>query len=261
MVHRRLILLTATLSVLAAAGCGRNAPEPAQNRSAAAPAKPKPAPAIPLPEPKFEREQLILTALRAMSAAALGKDDSAAQKQLEGREFALRLRFGCPGAASTKSRSWSYDDKTQTLRAHFDADLSAEKVPSSDLLLKGYEGVVGFTVQRPLLLSAGCPTPQFATVTGAEPTIAVAQLFTSQESRVQRPEKSYDITKVIEDAEKPTQGLDLVVAGRFHEMSDGRIIHCAADDGPPVCIFSAKLDRVAIENPVSGTVLGEWSQW
>lgn len=259
MVHRRFILLAAMVPVLTAAGCGRKAPEPAQNRPAAAPSMP--APAIPLSEPKFEREQLILAALRAMSATALGKDDSAAQKELKGREFELRLRFGCPGAVGSKSRSWSYDEKNHTLRAHFDADLSADEVPSSDLLLKGYEGVVGFTIARPLLLSSGCPTPQFAMASATEPTIAVAQLFTSQESRVQRPEKSYDITKVIEESEKPTEGLDLVVEGRFHELSDGRIIHCAATDGPPACILSAKLDRVAIEEPVSGSVLGEWSQW
>jgi hypothetical protein len=261
MVHRRFILLAAMVSVLAAAGCGRNEPAVTQNRPAPAPAKPKPQPAIPLPEPKLEREQLIFTALRAMSAVALGRDDSAAQKQLKGREFELRLRFGCPGVPAAKARSWSYDEKQHALRAHFDADLSAESVPSSDLLLRGYEGVVGFTIARPLLLSPGCPTPEFAAVSATEPTIAVAQLFTSQESRVQRPEKAYDLTKVIADSEKPTQGLDLVISGRFHELSDGRVVHCAANDGPPACILAAKLDRVAIENPVTGTVLGEWSQW
>ena len=249
------------VSVLAAAGCARNAPEAAQNESAASRTAPEPIQPLPLPATKLDREHLILAALHAMSAIALGADDSEAQKDLKGREFELRLRFGCPGTAGAKSRDWSYDDKKHTLRAHFDADLSADNVPSSDLLLKGYEGVVGFTIDRPLLLSAGCPTPQFAAVSKTEPTIVVAQLFTSEESRVQRPESTYDLTKVIDEAERPTQGLDLVVEGRFHELSDGRAIHCAAADGPPACVVSAKLDRVAIENPVSGTVLGEWSQW
>jgi len=261
MVHRRLISITAMVSVLTAAGCRRDEPEPARNAPARVPTRATPAPAIPLPQPRLEREQLILAALRAVSAAALGQDDSDAQRKLNGREFELRLRFGCPGASGTKSRSWSYDERQGALRAHFEADLSAENVPSSDLLLKGYEGVVGFTIERPLLLSPGCPTPPFAAAGATEPTIAVAQLLTSQDSRVQRPEKSYHLTKVIEESEKPTQGLDLIVEGRFHELSDGRVIHCAANDGPPACILAAKLDRVAIENPVSGTILGEWSQW
>jgi hypothetical protein len=261
MVHRRVISLAATVALLAAAGCDRKTPDQAQNRGAPALSTAKPAASIPLPEPKLEREQLIVAALRAISAAALGTNDAEAQKDLKGREFELRLRFGCPGAAGTPSRSWSYDEKSHALRAHFDADLSATHVAGSDLLLKSYEGVVGFTIERPLLLSAGCPTPQFATNSASEPTIAVAQLFTSDDSRVQRPEKTYEITKVIDQSNKPTQGLDLVVAGRLATLSDGRMIHCAALDGPAACIIGAKFDRVAIENPVNRAVLGEWSQW
>ena len=156
--------------MLAAAGCRADEPEPARNAAADAPTRPAPAPAIPLPKPKLDREQLILAALRAMSAAALGKDDSDAQGKLKGREFELRLRFGCPGTSGTGSRTWSYDEKQGALRARFDADLSAGNVPSSDLLLKGYEGVVGFTIERPMLLSPGCPTPAFAATSDAVST-------------------------------------------------------------------------------------------
>jgi hypothetical protein len=258
MVDRRFTTMAAMAALLAAAGCGRKAPERAQNRVLPAP---QPVQPLPLPKQKLEREQLILATLRAMSAAALGTNDAQAQKDLKGREFELRLRFGCPGAAANESRSWSYDQDKHALRAHFDADLSAKKVAGSDLLLKSYEGVVGFTIDRPLLLTAGCPTQQFAAIDMGTPTIAVAQLFTSEDSRVQRPGKTYDITKVIEDSDKPIHGLDLVVAGRLAELSDGRIIHCAAADGPPACIVGAKFDRVAIENPANGAVLGEWSQW
>jgi hypothetical protein len=135
------------------------------------------------------------------------------------------------------------------------------RVPASDLLLKGYEGAIGFLIEKPLLLSAGCPAPQFARQTTVEPTIAVAQMFTGQDSRVQRPLQSYAITKKIDDAQKPTQGLDLVIAGRLSGLSDERPIHCAFAQGPPACIIAAKFDRVSIENPVDGSVLGEWSQW
>ena len=262
MVHRRLMLIAASFVVLSAWSCGRKPAEPQQGNAVAPSQQQQPAApiALPEPEPKLQREQLILAVLRAISDDALGRDDAEAQRALKGREFELRLRFGCPGAASS-SRSWSYDDKKGVLRARFDADLDAKSVQASNLLAKGYEGILGFTIERPLLLSAGCPSSEFAAATTSVPTIAVAQLFTADESRVQRPEKSYQITKAVEPAQKPSEGLDVVIGGRLAELSDGRVIHCAPSDGAPACIIGAKFDRVAIENPVSGVVLGQWSQW
>jgi hypothetical protein len=260
MVHRRLLWIAAMTSALAATGCGQ---KPAEMAPSAAVNAPKPAIPVPLPAPKLDREQLIFASLRALSAAALGQNDLEAQKALKGREFELRLRFGCPAVATgdRSSRTWSYDANKHVLRARISSDLSAERVPASDLLLKDYEGVAGFTIDRPLLLSAGCPAAEFRAVGSVEPTIALAQLFTSEDSRVQRPERSYEITKSVDEAGKPTQGLDMVIGGRLSALSDGRTIHCASADGPPACIIAAKLDRVAIENPVDGSVLGEWSSW
>lgn len=257
MVHRRMASMSAILAILAAQGCGRKAAEPAQN--AVASAESNSSGAIALPESRLDREQLVLATLRALSAAALGHDDAEVQKEFKGREFELRLRFGCPGVPASSSRGWTYDEKQHVLRAHISADLSAEGVPASDLLLKGYEGVAGFTVDRPLLLTAGCPVAQFAVTPSVEPVIAIAQLFTNEDSRVQRPERSYEITKKVEAA--PTGGLDLVLSGRLAELSDNRAIHCAAADGPPACLVAVKFDRVAIENPADGSVLGEWSHW
>lgn len=256
MLHRRLAIF-AVCSIVAAAGCHKQAPKPPARQPAALQA----AAPIPLPEPKLDREHLILAAMRALSTAALSQSDSDVQKELKGREFELRMRFGCPGATPDPTRSWTYDDRENVLRAHVSADLDGSKVPGSDLLLKDYEGVAGFIIERPMLLSTGCPAAEFAKGAPGLPTIAVAQLFTSEDSRVERPESHYDLTKAIEPSEKPAQGLDLVIAGRLTELSDGRPIHCAAAAGPPACIISAKFDRVAIEDPANGKVLGEWSHW
>jgi hypothetical protein len=261
MVHRRLGLIIAMAALLGTPGCGRKPAEQPRNAEANAPADESPALPIPLPAPKLDREQLIFDVMRALSAAALGQDDAKAQSAFKGREFELRMRFGCPGLPALSSRSWSYDEQKHVLRARISADVAAEGVPASDLLLKGYEGVAGFVVEKPLLLSAGCPAPQFGSVSTGEPTIAIAQLFTSEDSRVQRPERSYEITKAVEETARPTHGLDLVASGRLDELSDGRVIHCAFADGPPACIVAAKFDRIAIENPANGSVLGEWSNW
>lgn len=262
MVDRRLAVSIGIVSLLAAAGCKQQQQiEPPENAAAPAPVESKPAVPIPLPRPKLNREQLIFAVLRAASATALGQADAEPQQGLKGREFEIRLRFGCPDLPADPSRGWSYDQTTEVLRAHISADLSAAGIPSSDLLLKGYEGVAGFTVDRPMLLSAGCPAPEFRPMRWSGPAIAIAQLFTSRDSRVQRPERSYQITKSVEPNAQPSAGLDLVLSGRLAELPDGRAIHCAAAEGPPVCIVSAKFDRVAIENPMDGTTFGEWTQW
>lgn len=262
MVHRRLVLIASSFVLVATAACRERAPEPDQNAAAPAPAREaKPSAAIPVPKPAIGREQLIIEALHALSAAALGQDDSVAQKRLNGRRFELRLRFGCPGEPASGSRNWSYDADEHVLRVQVRADVDSGSVPASDLLMKGYEGAIGFVIDKPLLLSAGCPSPQFAAQTTVEPTIAVAQMFTGEDSRVQRPQQSYEVTKKIDDAQKPAQGLDLVIAGRLAALTDDRPIHCAFAQGPPACIVAAKFDRVSIENPVDGSLLGEWSQW
>jgi hypothetical protein len=237
-------------------GCSGQRDKPAQTSVAkkptAAAAEPKA-----VTENVLDREAVILAALRAATAAALGNDDRAAQEVLKGRKFEIRLRFACPGVTDP-SRTAAYDTKEQVLRATVRSDLTTEALPASDLLRHDYEGGIGFTFGKPWLLAAGCPSPAFAAMASAEPTIILAQLFTAEESRAQRPVATYQLTKALKPENAPQQGLDLVLSGRFAELADGRPIHCAANDGPPACIVSGKIARVAIENPQDGETLGEW---
>ena len=240
----------------AASACSGPHEKPEQGNAADKPAPPAPKP-VTVTENVLDREAVILAALRAATAAALGSDDRAAQQELKGRKFGVRLRFACPGM-SDPTRTANYDAKPQVLRVKVQSDLTGEKLPASDLLRHDYEGAVGFTFGKPWLLAAGCPSPAFAAMASAEPTIVLAQLFTAEESRAQRPVAAYQLTKVLKPEDAPQQGLDLVLSGRLAELSDGRPIHCAATDGPTACVVSGRIDRVAIENPESGDVLGEW---
>jgi hypothetical protein len=205
----------------------------------------------------LNREDLVLAALRSITAAALGQDDRAAQSQLKGRKFELRMRFGCP-AADNSTRSLAYDEKAQVLRAKVTSDIAEQTLPISDLLYRKYEGAVGFVLGQPWLLSAGCPQADFAKLPVAQPTIVLAQLFTAEESRAQRPGTSYELTKPMKPEEAPKQGLDLIVSGRLAELADGRSVHCGARDGAPACLIAGKIDRVALARPGSDEVLGEW---
>jgi hypothetical protein len=263
MLHRAKWLAGSALLIAlgASAGCSRgDAPpaDPRQNSTAAAPAAaPPPAPVV--REDTLDREAIIIAALRAATAAALGTDDSKAQAAVRGRKFALRIRFGCPGFSSA-NRGWTYDEKAKVLRVNVRSDLTEAELPASDLLRRAYQGAVGFTLDRPWLLAPGCPVPEsgFGAASSGGATLVIAQLFTDADSRVQRPERVYQLTKPVEPEERPGAGLDLVISGRLAELSDGRPIHCAARDGAPACLVAAKIDRVAIENPADGALLGEW---
>ena len=211
-----------------------------------------------LAENTLDREGVMVAALHAITAVALGRDDANAQSELEGRKFEVRMRFGCPGVANA-ARSFAYDQKEQVLRAKVTSDLTDQPLPISDLLYRKYEGAVGFVLGQPWLLSAGCLRRDFTGMASGQPTIVLAQLFTAEESRAQRPGSSYALTKPMKPGEVPGQGLDLVVSGRLSELADGRTIHCGARDGAPACLVAGKIDRVAVVRPGSDDVLGEWS--
>ena len=254
--HQRLNWLpvgAAFAAIILLPACEREA-KPAEHK--AQPATRPAAPAV-IHDDSLDRQSLIIAALHAMTNAALGHDDAAAQHDLRGRKFAVRIRFGCPGVTDP-DRSWSYDARKKVLRVKVRSSLTDQALPTSDLLAKEYQGAVGFLLGRPWLLEPGCPAGGFAAAAPDAPAIALAQLFTDADSRVQRPRADYALTKGIEPNEQPGDGLDLVVSGRLAELADGRPIHCAAKTGAPACIVSARIDRVAIENPASGELLGEW---
>jgi len=234
--------------------CHREPAQPPQHK-----AEPAAKPAVPAPihDDSLGREDMIFAALHAMTDAALGHDDAEAQRALRGRKFSVRIRFGCPGA-DDPDRAWAYDEKQKVLRVKVHSSLTDKALPKSDLLAAQYQGIVGFALGRPWLLSAGCPVGGFAAAAPAEPAIVIAQVFTEADSRVQRPHRDYELTKPVEPNEQPSDGLDLVLSGRLAELADGRPIHCAAQAAAPACIVSARIDRVAIENPSSGELLGEW---
>lgn len=243
------------LGLCLVSACQRHSePKPPQHK-ADVPARPAAPPA--LRSDSLDRQGLIVAALQAMTSAALGRDDAAAQRALGGRKFAIRIRFGCPGVTDP-DREWSYDDKKQVLRVRVRSSVTDATLPASGLPADEYQGAVGFALGHPWLLGAGCPVGPFRAVESGAPAIVIAQLFTGTDSRVQRPQSDYELTKSLEPNRQPGDGLDLVLSGRLAELADGRPIHCAASGPAPACVVSATIDRVAIENPASATLLGEW---
>jgi hypothetical protein len=249
-------LLLAAASLFAFGCTPPDIERPPQRSPAPAEVASKPE-SLPVPQTPLDREGVILAALRAATAAALGEDDSAAQAQLKGRRFEVRIRFGCFGNDKLASNGWAYDAAEGVLRAKVRADVNSDMLKASDLTDGVYEGAVGFTLRRPWMLVDGCPDPRFISMADG-PAIAITQLFTASDSRVERPEASYEAVAKVVAGELPTKGLNLILSGRLKPLGDGRAIRCAASEGPPACIISSVIDRVAIEEPVRNVTLAEF---
>jgi hypothetical protein len=273
-----LLLLLAGLSACKQGGeadrqADLNAPQPVENA----------APPVPLPKPPMNRAALLQAVAQARSAAAAGSDDREAQKALDGKEFELRIRFGCDGAApgdKTKaSLSWSFDSKSGVLRLRAAPDLSEDAAVAKGL--QGVEAVEGFWLSRPWLLNAACPAKPAPPVTDAEgkpPSAAeaapsalaapalkvgIAQFFTATDPRTtRRDHRPYEtVDKRDPGSTIGTQGFDLVLSGRLRVRPEGRVIRCVSSgpDAPPACVVSAQFDHVWIDDSATKERIADWS--
>ena len=266
------------------AGCRQPAGDEAVEKNEAKPVLPLPP--LPVAEAPMDRAAILLAAARAASAAALGQGDDRQQRDLDGKRFEVRLRFGCNPGARTKEDGGrfgvSFDEKDRTLRLRASPDLGIEDEPIAALAGEGVEAVEGFWIERPWLLTDGCPvTPQPQPQPDAEPEapkvekpeaavpfqppgprMGVAQFFTKTDPRTgRRDHRPYEATETLGEGKRPSaEGYNLVLSGRLRAQPLGRVISCHATDvdAPPQCIVSADFDRVWIENPRSKEILANW---
>ena len=253
-------------------------------------------PALPVPAPAMDRAGLLAAVAQAASAAAGGLDDGEAQRTLDGKQFEIRLRFGCSGPtelADKTSMNWRFDQAKRTLRLSAAPDISIEQPLPAGIAGDSFEAAEGFWVPRPWLLQQGCPVvpppppppqpaktqsptkaaaPEASTETKvavqkppapAQHRIGIAQFFSDTDSRtLRRDGRPYEATKVLEEGQAPSaQGYDLVLSGRLKRLPSGRVIACKVEqtDRPPQCIVSVDFDRVWIERPDTKESLAEWN--
>ena len=239
---------------------------------------------LPIVEAPFNRGRLLLTVARVASAYSLGADDSGVQRSLDGKQFEVRLRFGCEGPAKGK-HGWSVDPDGRTLRLRAVADLTLADMAVKAVSDESVEAAEGFWLQRPWLLQAGCPDDEAGAQIPAKPKadssdetparepeipppaaiarVGIAQFFTAQDARTgRRTNRPFEAVKQLEAGQiAGEEGFDLVLSGRLQARKDGRVINCAGsgNDHAPDCIVSADIDRVRIENPADKSVVAEWS--
>ena len=242
------------------------------------------APASPVASSTLNREEMLIALRKAASDFALGKDDAKAQRKLDGQQFELRIRFGCPGAMSTAFRhpfAVAFDEKLRTLKIAAAPTLSADDPLAKSVAGDEFEAVEGFWIEQPWLLVAACPrtrpaveqAPQSVEVQGSikevealKPTpadrFAIAQFFGPEQNRtLRRNSRAYEVAKTLADDESlSAQGYDIVLAGRLRKMSDGKVIACSLlpGDEEPSCMVSAAFDRVSIRRGDNDELLAEW---
>lgn len=288
---RRLALVSAFL-VVAACNRGGDAANEVQTQNVAAQAVQNTATAVPLPQPPMDRTALLELVAKARSAAAAGVDDHESQQALDGKEFEFRIRFGCGGPSSkTKDKApfgWTFDPKSAVLRVHAAPTLSSDDPEIAALGIDGIEEVEGFWLPRPWLLQATCPavpTPPANEQPESKPAdskaaahpppqplpppapvpvlkVGIGQFFTASDPRTtRRDERPYRAVKKLDPGTSiGTQGFDLVLAGRFRALPDGRVIHCTANgpDAPPDCVAAALFDHVWIEDAATKQRIADW---
>lgn len=255
--------------------------------NAADPAIPR-KPATPLVEAPRDRGSLLIALTRAASAAALGLNDTDAQRDLDGDRFEFRLRFGCPLPAGEEPADGPfnvrYDKAERRLRVSVAPTVSADDPTVTAVASEQVEAVEGFWIDHPWILATGCPArPAAPEVTEADsppagakaeaegqpaspvlPSAAIVQFLTENDPRTdRRGNRPYAASKTLPEGSEPSpRGYDLVLSGRLRALADGRVIACTvtSTDSPPTCLISALFGKVRIEHPETGEIIAEWGR-
>ena len=242
------------------------------------------------PSPPLDRAALLAAVAQAASSAASATPLPPELRQLDGRQFEVRIRFGCRGPSSgngTEWLNWSYNAGTRTIRVSARPTISADESLVATIGGEGFEAAEGFWIPRPWLLQPVCPataavqTPaeQESEQAGTPPSreagakedaeplparqrVGIAQFFTDSDSRTaRRDSRPYQAVHTLEEGQAiGSQGFNLVLSGRLRALPGGGVIKCVAPeaDTPPDCIVSAEFQRAWIEQPETGKVIADW---
>jgi hypothetical protein len=249
-----------------------------------APTVPAAQPTLPVAEAPLSRAELLLAVVRAGSAAVSGANDAADQRKLDGKRFALRLRFGCEESGEG-ARKLRFDALKRRVELSFAPELDIESPQLAGLVPDGFEAAEGFWIRQPWLLEAACPRGTARTVPpspaaadpavrpppapSAAPTslpevrphVGIARFFTERDSRTHRRERrAYETSESLLEGQGPSpSGYDLVIEGRLQALPDGRVIACSPQaDTAPICVISASFGQVSLERADSGKMIAEW---
>jgi hypothetical protein len=262
MTRRCLFILPASLAMatpLLLSGCRQEQPQAETPEPAPVPAEPQERsglPSFPVPVPPIGREQLLVAAMRAASASAIGASAGESQAELAGKNFVFRFRFGCGGPSEDSPRGWSYDPEEEVLRIRF-APAPRAKAAEGD---EEAAQTAVFTVEQPWVLQSACPVN--AAAVGQAPSdgqVRLVQQYGEEDSRAGRLPDQFRVTKRLKLDAIPREGLEFVLSGRIGAAREGPVITCTpVAGGRPDCAISVSVESAVIQDPVSGDELERW---
>ena len=268
--------------MLAAIACGAGGFVIGRNSQERVPVAPAPTsslaqivePVLPVVQPPLGRAELIAAASEAASAFSVGRPVPQSVLALVGRQFELRVPFGCPGIPQSPAAALGaqYDEEAEALRIRAEPVRwspqewwPAQQAGTDPALAP--ESIEGFWIARPWAMIEACP-PTPPAVPGEqhqaiepEQVLGIAQFFTSDGSRVGRRDgKAYEAVDSLKpDALDLSQGLRLRLRGKLARAPGAGPALCRGAPGTrPVCLLAVRFDQVAIENPATGESLATW---
>ncbi|WP_332659487.1 hypothetical protein [Brevundimonas sp.] len=229
----------------------------------------------PLSSPPVLGRAELLDAVAAASSDAAGGVARTGPSGIDGRQFRLRIAFGCSGQDTPPPgvdpvgdgvARWFRPTDRGNLRLSLSPANWSEGDPSGPAP-PGFDGVQGVWIPFPWMKSERCPAPGLPVMdertvrTG--PRVGLAMLRAKDASRLGRV-GTRDFTHLVRGqagapAPAPEDGYRLVVEGRLTAWADGRVIRCRViwADEPPACVIGATVDKIAFED-ASGVRLSEW---
>ncbi len=271
-VARPVAVLATVAAALLLAQCDRNRPEPIDAEPVSA--DPAPAPTV-AALTTLNRADLLAATSRAASAYAAGEQMEGADA-LVGRQFSIRIPFGCNGPQPTQAEAagdglarWSWGPENQTIQLSLTPGDWLNTALIAGASESDWEAVEGFWVPRPWLTAGDCSTVradplQSGAGAPSPQTVGLAAVFGADDSRVgRRNGRAYAFTiRPTGDTPlaAPSRGYRVVLEGRLAGFPDGRAIRCRASnpDQRPVCIAAMRLDRVGFTNADGSVLLSEW---
>lgn len=154
---QRLPLAIPLCSIAALVGCQQPQPAPADN---AAEEPVLNLPSVPAPRPPIDRASLLAAVAEAASAVAAGAELPESVRSLDGRQFEMRIRFGCRGPTDQLREGWlgwSYDAEARRIQVRAMPTISKRDPFVGRLSGEAFEAVEGFWIPRPWLLQPLCP--------------------------------------------------------------------------------------------------------
>ena len=108
----------------------------------------------------MDRAALLAAVAEAASATAAGTEMPEGVRSLDGRQFEIRIRFGCRGPATdlnSRWLGWSFNPEQRRIQVRAAPTISKEDALTSRIGGDAFEAIEGFWIPRPWLLEPICP--------------------------------------------------------------------------------------------------------